>query len=395
MAEKKKIEAKRDMSIRPKNAEEKQKALEAAISNIEKQYGAGAVMRLGQSTNMKVDVIPTGSMNLDLALGIGGVPRGRIIEIYGPESSGKTTVALHIISETQKIGGNVAFIDVEHALDPVYARALGVNIDEMLVSQPDSGEQALEIAEALVRSGAIDCIVIDSVAAMVTKSEIDGEMGDSHVGLLARLMSQAMRKLTGVISKSNCVAIFINQVREKIGVMYGNPETTTGGRALKFYSSVRIEVRKGETLKNGNDMIGNRTRCKIVKNKVAPPFKDCEFDIMFGQGISRTGEIVDLGVNFDIINKGGSWYSYGDIKIGQGRDNAKEFLRTNPEIMKEIEDKILAAVKKKADDEKEEKKPVTATPVAKKDGDTKPKAAAKLNVVIDADDDFEEFTPVK
>ncbi len=398
MADKKKVDSKKEMTVRPKNAEEKQKALEAAIANIEKQYGAGAVMRLGQSTNMQVDYIPTGSMNLDLALGIGGVPKGRIIEIYGPESSGKTTVALSIIAQAQKLSGNVAFIDVEHALDPIYAKALGVDIDEMLVAQPDSGEQALEIAEALVRSGAIDCIVIDSVAAMVTKSEIDGEMGDSHVGLLARLMSQAMRKLTGVISKSNCVAIFINQVREKIGVMYGNPETTTGGRALKFYSSVRIEVRKGEALKSGSDIVGNRTRCKIVKNKVAPPFKDCEFDIMFGQGISRTGEIVDLGVSLDIIQKGGSWYSYGDMKIGQGRDNAKEFLKNNSDIMSEIEGKILAAIKKKDDDEKAEAAAKAAKKSEKKPSETpaeKVKAVAKVNVVVDAEDDFEEFTPVK
>ena len=293
--------------------EEKKKALEAAIGVIEKQFGAGAIMRLGQNKTMDIESIPTGSMTLDLALGIGGIPRGRIIEIYGPESSGKTTVALHCIAETQKLGGEVAFIDVEHALDPVYAEKLGVDIENLLVSQPDSGEQALEIAEALARSGAIDCIVIDSVAAMVTKAEIDGVMGDTHVGQLARLMSQAMRKLTSVISRSNCAAIFINQVREKIGTMYGNPETTPGGRALKFYSTIRIEVRRGEQLKSGSDIIGNRTRCKVVKNKVAPPFKECEFDIMYGQGISRTGEVLDIATDLNIVKKGGAWYSYNGM----------------------------------------------------------------------------------
>ncbi len=300
---------------------EKQKALQTAIAQIEKQFGQGAVMKLGQSSTLNVESIPTGSIGLDIALGIGGLPRGRIVEVYGPESSGKTTVALQAVAQAQKRGGEAAFIDVEHALDPVYAKALGVDIDSLLVSQPDSGEQALEIAEALVRSGAIDIIVIDSVAAMVTKAEIDGEMGDTHVGLLARLMSQAMRKLTGVIGKSNCVAVFINQVREKIGVIYGNPETTPGGRALKFYSSVRIEVRKGEALKSGSEIIGNRTRCKIVKNKVAPPFREAEFDIMYGEGCSMEGEIVDLGVALEIISKSGAWFSYNGDRLGQGRDN--------------------------------------------------------------------------
>lgn len=326
--------------VMPETKEEKKKALESAIAHIIKTYGSGAVMRLGQANTMHVDAIPTGSMTLDLALGIGGVPRGRIVELYGPESSGKTTVALHIAAEAQKLGGEVAFIDVEHALDPIYARALGVDIDNLLVSQPDSGEQALEIAEALVRSGAIDVLIVDSVAAMTTKAEIEGEMGDSHVGMLARLMSQAMRKLTAVISKSNCVAIFINQIREKIGVIYGNPETTPGGRALKFYASVRMEVRKGEPIKDGSNIIGNRTRVKIVKNKVAPPFKDCEFDILYGKGISRTGEVLDLAVDLDIIKKSGSWFSYEGQRLGQGRDNIKELLQNTPETMKEIEDKI-------------------------------------------------------
>ncbi|MDE6708973.1 MAG: recombinase RecA [Oscillospiraceae bacterium] len=339
MAEKKKAE-KKEAVVKLTSADEKKKALEAAIAHIEKQYGKGAVMKLGQAADYNVDAIPTGSMTLDLALGIGGVPRGRIVEIFGPESSGKTTVALQVVAEAQKMGGEVAFVDVEHALDPVYAKALGVDIDNMLVSQPDSGEQALEIAEALVRSGALDVIVLDSVAAMVTKAEIDGEMGDTHVGQLARLMSQAMRKLTSVISKSNCVAIFINQVREKIGVIYGNPETTPGGRALKFYSSVRIEVRKGEAIKVGSDIVGNRTKCKVVKNKVSPPFKEAEFDMLFGKGISRTGEVVDIATSLDIIHKSGAWFSYQGNKIGQGRENTKEWLANNPEAMKEIEAQI-------------------------------------------------------
>ena len=377
----------------PKTDEEKKKALETAIAQLEKKYGAGAVMKMGQKTALNVATIPTGSMTLDMALGIGGAPKGRIVEVYGPESSGKTTVALHIAAEAQKQGGTVAFIDVEHALDPVYAEALGVNIDEMLVSQPDSGEQALEIAEALVRSGSIDCIVLDSVAAMVTKAEIDGEMGDTHVGQLARLMSQAMKKLTSVISKSNCVAVFINQVREKIGMMYGNPETTPGGRALKFYASVRIEVRRGEQIKNGSEVIGNRTRCKVVKNKLAPPFKECEFDIMYGKGISRVGEVLDLAVDLDVIKKGGAWFSYGDTKIGQGRDNAKEWLNSNPDIMKEIEKQILEKKEELVMSSKKNKKAAALKEEAVKA--SKKADEAVIDVAISADDDFEEFAPAE
>ena len=321
---------------------DKQKALETAISQIEKQFGKGAVMRLGQNATMNVEAIPTGSLSLDMALGIGGLPRGRIVEIYGPESSGKTTVALHVVAEAQKRGGSAVFIDVEHALDPVYAKNLGVDIDQLLVSQPDTGEQALEICEALVRSGAVDVVVVDSVAAMVTKAEIEGEMGDTHVGLQARLMSQALRKLTGAIGKSNAIVIFINQLREKIGVMYGNPETTPGGRALKFYSSVRLDVRRTEQLKSGGEVIGNRVRVKVVKNKVAPPFKEAEFDIMYGQGVSRLGEILDLGSKLDIVQKSGAWFNYGDVRLGQGRDNAKEYLRQNPELAEEIAAKVMA-----------------------------------------------------
>ena len=400
MAEKKK-EAKQ-VPVRLATAEEKKKALDAAIAHIEKTYGKGAVMKLGKAPDYNVDVIPTGSMTLDMALGIGGVPRGRIVEIYGPESSGKTTVALHVAAQAQKLGGEVAFIDVEHALDPVYAKALGVDIDNLLVSQPDSGEQALEIAEALVRSGAIDCIVLDSVAAMVTKAEIEGDMGDTHVGLLARFMSQAMRKLTSVISKSNCVAIFINQVREKIGVVYGNPETTPGGRALKFYSSVRIEVRKGEPIKNGAEIIGARTKCKVVKNKVAPPFKECEFDMMFGQGIDRVGEVCDLAVDLDIIKKSGAWFSYNGQKIGQGRENAKEYLRSNPDIMKEIEEKVkensanIVMVSKKS--KKAAAKNAASQSAADNTDEVEAAEAseptAAIDIDIDADDDYEEFTPV-
>ena len=325
--------------------EEKLKALEHALADLDKQFGKGAVMRLGENIAMNVGTIHTGSLTLDIALGIGGIPKGRIIEIYGPESSGKTTVALHCVAETQKAGGTAAFIDVEHALDPVYARQLGVDIDSLLVSQPDSGEQALEIAEALVRSGAIDIIVIDSVAALVTKAEIEGEMGDSHVGQLARLMSQALRKLTGALAKTDCAAIFINQLREKIGVVYGNPEVTTGGRALKFYSSVRIEVRKGEQLKEGSEVIGNRTKVKIVKNKVAPPFKTAEFDIMYGTGISHVGELVDVGVETGVLKKSGAWFYYGETRLGQGRDTVKKLFSDNKELADEIEAKIFAAVK--------------------------------------------------
>jgi recombination protein RecA len=367
-------------------SDEKKKALENAMAQIEKMYGAGAVMKLGQTKSLNVEAVPTGSMTLDLALGIGGVPRGRIVEIYGPESSGKTTVALHIIAEAQKLGGEVAFIDVEHALDPVYAAALGVDIDNLIVSQPDSGEQALEIAEALVRSGAIDAIVLDSVAAMVTKAEIDGDMGDTHVGQLARLMSQAMRKLTSVISKSNCVAIFINQVREKIGVIYGNPETTPGGRALKFYSSVRIEVRRGEAIKNGGEVIGNRTKCKIVKNKVAPPFKECEFDIMYGQGISRVGEVLDLAVEIGVVNKSGAWFSYNGAKLGQGRDNAKEVLKNNPEMMAEIEKAVKARASEVSMISKRSKKMAEIKEMASK-------ALEQQTEKNNSDENFEEFTP--
>jgi recombination protein RecA len=319
---------------------EKKKALEMAMSQIEKQFGKGAIMRLGENAHMNIETIPTGAIGLDIALGVGGVPRGRIVEIFGPESSGKTTVALHIVAEAQKAGGDAAFIDAEHALDPNYARNLGVDIDNLIVSQPDTGEQALEIAEALVRSGAIDVIVVDSVAALVPKAEIDGEMGDSHVGLQARLMSQALRKLAGVISKSKTTAIFINQLREKVGIMFGNPETTPGGRALKFYSSVRLDVRRIESIKQGTEVVGSRTRVKVVKNKVAPPFREAEFDIMYGKGISTEGSILDVAVNLDIINKSGAWFSYNGQRIGQGRENVKQFLRENPQITKEIDAKI-------------------------------------------------------
>ena len=326
------------------NREEKLKALDAAISHIEKQYGKGAVMKLGDpSAQMNVETIPTGSLSLDIALGLGGIPKGRIVEIYGPESSGKTTVTLHMIAEVQKRGGIAGFIDAEHALDPVYAKNIGVDIDNLYISQPDNGEQALEITETMVRSGAVDIVVVDSVAALVPKAEIDGDMGDSHVGLLAlqaRLMSQALRKLTAVISKSNCTVVFINQLREKVGVMFGNPETTTGGRALKFYSSVRLDVRRIESLKQGGEVIGNRTRVKVVKNKIAPPFKEAEFDIMFGQGISREGDILDLAADLDVVVKSGAWYNYEGNKIGQGRENAKQYLRDHPEVLQEISAKV-------------------------------------------------------
>ena len=321
---------------------EKRKALEAAIGQIEKQFGKGAVMKLGENAHLNVEAIPTGALSLDIALGIGGVPRGRIVEVFGPESSGKTTVALHMIAEAQKMGGEAAFIDAEHALDPVYAKKLGVDIENLIVSQPDTGEQALEIAEALIRSGAIDILVLDSVAALVPKAEIDGDMGDSHVGLQARLMSQALRKLTGVLNKSNTVAIFINQLREKVGIMFGNPEVTPGGRALKFYSSVRLDVRKTETLKSNSEVIGNHVKVKVVKNKVAPPFREAEFDIMYGEGISKEGNILDIGVNLNIVEKAGAWFSYNGTRIGQGRENVKQYLKDNPEIRDEIEKKIRA-----------------------------------------------------
>ena len=362
--------------------EEKKKALKTAMAQIEKTYGAGAIMFMGENRHMDIECVSTGSLMLDLALGIGGLPRGRIIEIYGTESSGKTTISLQAVAEAQKIGGTAAFIDVEHALDPVYAKKLGVDIDSMLVSQPDTGEQALEIIETLVRSGAIDIIVLDSVAAMTTRAEIDGDMGDAHVGVQARLMSQALRKLTSVINKSNCVAIFINQIREKIGVMYGNPETTPGGRALKFYSSVRIEVRRGEPIKEGSEIIGNRTKCKVVKNKVAPPFKTAEFDILYGEGVSKMGEIVDTAVEFDIVKKSGSWFSYDDMKIGQGRDKVKQYLIENPSVCDEIEKKIREQFAKNTD-----MLPAEETEAPKEE---EKKASAKAAA---EDDDYAEFSP--
>ena len=368
---------------------DKSKALDTALAQIEKQFGKGAVMRLGQEDALQVEAIPTGSLSLDLALGIGGLPRGRIVEIYGPESSGKTTLALHCIAEGQKNGGTAAFIDVEHALDPVYARALGVDVDALLVSQPDTGEQALEITEALVRSGAIDVIVVDSVAALVPRAEIEGEMGDSHVGLQARLMSQALRKLAGAISKSNCVAIFINQLREKVGVIYGSPEVTPGGRALKFYSSVRIDIRRTETLKNGTEQIGSRTRAKVVKNKVAPPFREAEFDVMYGRGISREGELLDLAVKLDVVQKGGSWFSYGETRLGQGRDNVKEFLLANKEIYDKIEEEVKANVgklyaKSSRGAAKAVAKPVVTEPEKPETPTTR--IASKANIDITVDD---------
>ena len=335
-------EKKRAVMESPAPASDKKQALETAIAQIEREFGKGSIMRLGENTHIMVEAVPTGSLSLDIALGIGGVPKGRIIEIYGPESSGKTTLALHILAEAQKRGGEVAFIDAEHALDPTYARALGVDIDSMLIAQPDTGEQGLEICEALVRSGAIDVVVVDSVAALTPRAEIEGDMGDSHVGLLARLMSQALRKLAGSISKTNCIVIFINQLREKVGVVYGNPEVTTGGRALKFYASVRIEVRRIEAIKSGSEVVGNRTRAKIVKNKVAPPFREAEFEIMYGEGISKLGELVDLGVRLDIIQKSGSWFSMGETRLGQGKDSVKRYLQENPEVAEQIEAEIRA-----------------------------------------------------
>ena len=369
--------------------EEKKKALKTAMAQIEKTYGAGAIMFMGENRHMDIECISTGSLMLDLALGIGGLPKGRIIEIYGTESSGKTTISLQAVAEAQKAGGTAAFIDVEHALDPVYAKKLGVDIDNMLVSQPDTGEQALEIIETLVRSGAIDIIVLDSVAAMTTRAEIDGDMGDAHVGVQARLMSQALRKLTAVINKSNCVAIFINQIREKIGVMYGNPETTPGGRALKFYSSVRIEVRRGEPIKDGAEIIGNRTKCKVVKNKVAPPFKTAEFDMLYGEGVSKMGEIVDTAVEFDVIKKSGSWFNYDDMKIGQGRDKVKQYLLDNPSVCDEVEKKIREIFAKNtsllADTEDE------GEGVAEEAEEKKP--ASRKAAAAEDDDELAEFSP--
>lgn len=372
---------------------DKAKALDTALTGIEKRFGKGAVMFLGKNQFMNVDHISTGSLALDHALGIGGVPRGRIVEIYGPESSGKTTVALQVVAQAQKAGGTAAFIDVEHALDPVYAANLGVDIDSLLVSQPDTGEQALEIAEALMRSGAVDALVVDSVAALVPRAEIEGEMGDSHVGVHARLMSQALRKLAGAISASNCVAIFINQLREKIGVMYGNPETTTGGRALKFYASVRMDIRRTESIKVDGRVIGNHTRVKVVKNKVAPPFREAEFDIMYGQGISHEGELIDIGIDTDIVTRSGSWISYGETRLGQGRDNAKIFLAANPDMAAEIEEKIVAALKERnsavpkgmvpgadAESEEDESAPI-GEPV--EEAPAKPKARVNLDVAVD------------
>ena len=386
-------------------SEEKQKALEAALGNIEKQFGKGSVMKLGDSgSHMQVEAVPTGCLSLDIALGVGGVPKGRIVEIYGPESSGKTTVALHMVAEVQKRGGIAGFIDAEHALDPVYAKNIGVDIDELYISQPDSGDQALEITETMVRSGAMDIIVVDSVAALVPKQEIEGDMGDSHVGLQARLMSQALRKLTPVISKSNCIVIFINQLREKVGVMFGNPETTTGGRALKFYSSVIIDVRKGEPIKNGTELIGNRTKIKVKKNKVAPPFKECEFDIIFGKGISRMGEVLDIAVELDIIKKSGSWFSYDGKKLGQGRDNVKKALEENPEMLKEIEQKVMenkdaleAAASTVSSKSKLEEAAENAAGTEDIDEivGSMTDSFDDIDPVVNAEDDFEEFTPAE
>ena len=369
---------------------DKEKALDTALAQIEKQFGKGSVMRMGSKETMKVDAISTGSLSLDIALGIGGLPRGRIIEIFGPESSGKTTLSLHCIAEAQKKGGTVAFIDVEHALDPVYAEAVGVNVDELLVSQPDTGEQALEITEALVRSCAIDAIVIDSVAALVPKAEIEGEMGDSHVGLQARLMSQALRKLTSSISKSNCVAIFINQLREKVGVMFGNPEVTPGGRALKFYSSVRIDIRKGEAIKVDGEVIGSHTKVKVVKNKIAPPFKEAEFDIMYGKGISKEGEIVDLGVRADVIKKSGAWFSYGDRRLAQGRDKVKDLIKNDPELAAELEAKIMANIDNLAPISKSSK---YAKGKSKKEAIAEAEAEAEDAASVDDEESFAETQP--
>ena len=371
--------------------DEKRKALEAALGQIEKDYGKGAVMKLGEaSANMNVETYPTGCLSLDLALGVGGIPKGRVVEIYGPESGGKTTVALHMVAEVQKLGGIAGFIDAEHALDPIYAKKIGVDIDNLYISQPDNGEQALEITETMVRSGAVDIVIVDSVAALVPKAEIEGDMGDSHVGLQARLMSQALRKLTAIISKSNCIVVFINQLREKVGVMFGNPETTTGGRALKFYASVRLDVRRGETLKQGGVMVGNHTKVKVVKNKVAPPFKTAEFDIMFGEGISREGDILDLAASVNVVVKSGAWFSYNNQKIGQGRENAKKYLRENPEVRDEIEQKVRDHYGLGAEKAKEEQETQGKEQEDKLEKDSKKKGANTSKDKTDASKESEE-----